>query len=268
VAKASDRPLDAFLAAVRGAIHNPGSNSTSPQKQREPPDCLLHLHVAVTNLLHKPLKSLARCFRSSTKRLAKQPTPLRDQGPSQQLDLLLCIAFDAFAHNLQWLEGACRQKGAEFGIAIQRRDQFELLRKVIDGKRADFDGFLSSLAFAKVGAPSPPSGGIMGASPAPVPAPVSDHEDNSEIGNREGTDSGSDAPQQPQRLAARLLDVPLSNVERLRSTLLAVSLAELIELVPQLVGRSSTPADGHPNKKKLFSVQDFFRYAEVEGMTH
>jgi hypothetical protein len=105
----------------------------------------------------------------------------------------------------------------------------------------------------------------MGASPAPVPAPVSDHEDNSEIGNREGTDSGSDAP---QRLAARLLDVPLSNVERLRSTLLAVSLAELIELVPQLVGRSSIPADGHPNKKKLFSVQDFFRYAEVEGMTH
>jgi hypothetical protein len=100
----------------------------------------------------------------------------------------------------------------------------------------------------------------MGASPAPVPAPVSDHEDNSEIGNREGTDSGSDAP---QRLAARLLDV-----ERLQSTLLAVSLAELIELVPQLVGRSSTPADGHPNKKKLFSVQDFFRYAEVEGMTH
>jgi hypothetical protein len=56
---ASDRPLDAFLAAARGAILNPGSNSTSPKEQREPPDCLLHLHVAVTNLLHKPLKSLA-----------------------------------------------------------------------------------------------------------------------------------------------------------------------------------------------------------------
>jgi hypothetical protein len=54
-------------------------------------------------------------------------------------------------------------------------------------------------------------------------------------------------------------------VERLRSTLSAVSLTELIELVPQLVSRSSTSADGHPDKKKLFSVQDFFRYAEIEG---
>lgn len=40
-----------------------------------------------------------------------------------------------------------------------------------------------------------------------------------------------------------------------------VSLTELIELVHQL-GKS--PKD-HPNKKKLFSVQDFFKYIEAEG---
>ncbi|KAK3139138.1 hypothetical protein QOZ80_5AG0378430 [Eleusine coracana subsp. coracana] len=258
----NDRPLEAFLAAARGTIaqlhlpiQSPESISTRPKRQQREPDCLLHLHAVVTNFLHKPLRSLARCFR-------KQQRVREQSPPPHQLDLLLCIAFDAFAQNLQSLEGVCKQKGAELGIALPQWHQFQLLRKVIDGKRADFDGFLSGLGFAKVGAP-PPASGIMGASPTTAPAAlVSDHEDNS------GTvqDNGGGAPQQqPQRLAARLLDVPLSNVERLRSTLLTVSLAELIELVPQLVGRSSTSADGHPDKKKLFSVQDFFRYAEVEG---
>uniref|UniRef100_A0A0A9E619 EF-hand domain-containing protein n=1 Tax=Arundo donax TaxID=35708 RepID=A0A0A9E619_ARUDO len=102
----------------------------------------------------------------------------------------------------------------------------------------------------------------MGASPTPAPAPVSDQEDGGGIGDTDGVDSASGAP---QRLAGRLLNIPLSNVERLRSTLPTVLLTELIELVPQLVGRSSTSADGHPDKKKLFSVQDFFRYAEIEG---
>ncbi|KAL6653378.1 hypothetical protein ACP70R_008956 [Stipagrostis hirtigluma subsp. patula] len=274
---ASDRPLDAFLAAARGAIahlhlpiHIPGSNSDpnpSPkqQQQQREPDCLLHLHLVVTNFLHKPLKSFARCFRGDTKRRAKHPPPLRDPaGLPQQLDLLLCIAFDAFAHNLHVLEHACKQKGAEFGIATQQRDQFGIFRKIIDGKRADFDGFLSNLAFAKVGAPSPPAR-IMGASSAPAPAPVTDQDDAAGIGDSEEFDGATDTPQSTQKLPARLLNIPLSNVERLRSTLSAVSLTELIELVPQLVSRSSTSTDGHPDKKKLFSVQDFFRYAEIEG---
>jgi len=78
-------------------------------------------------------------------------------------------------------------------------------------------------------------------------------------------DNASGTQQPAQILPARLLNIPLSNVERLRSTLSAVSLTELIELVPQLVSRSSTSADAHPDKRKLFSVQDFFRYAEIEG---
>jgi phosphatidylinositol phospholipase C delta len=261
----SDRPLEleAFLAAARGAIahhlqlpivHIPGSDSRSPNPN---PDCLLHLHVVVTNFLHKPLRSLARCFRGDGTK-PKRPLTLRDRdrsvaaGPQQQLELLLCIAFDAF--------DACKHKGAEFG----KLDQFQLLRKVIDGKRADFDGFLSNLGFAKVGAPPPRASAVMGAA-APAPAPVSDQEEASGgIGGSEG-EGVDNATGSPQKLPARLLTIPLSNVERLRSTLSAVSLTELIELVPQLVSRPSASPDGHPDKKKLFSVQDFFRYAEIEG---
>ena len=142
-----------------------------------------------------------------------------------------------------------------------------VLRKIIDGKRADFDGFLSNLGFAKVGAP-PPRARIMGGAspvPAPAPAPVSDQEDGGGIGDSEAVGNASGTQQPALILPARLLNIPLSNVERLRSTLSAVSLTELIELVPQLVSRSSTSADAHPDKKKLFSVQDFFRYAEIEG---
>lgn len=101
-----------------------------------------------------------------------------------------------------------------------------------------------------------------------APAPVSDQEGGGGgdgMEDRGEVDNASATPQSVQKLPARLLSIPLSNVERLRSTLSAVSLTELIELVPQLVSRSSTSADGHPDKKKLFSVQDFFRYAEVEG---
>jgi len=103
----------------------------------------------------------------------------------------------------------------------------------------------------------------MGALPTPAPAPVSDlREDGRGIEDRDGVGT---TPQAPNGLAGRLLNIPLSNVERLRSTLSVVSLTELIELVPQLVGRSSAPADAHPDKKKLFSVHDFFRYAKLEA---
>lgn len=60
---------------------------------------------------------------------------------------------------------------------------------------------------------------------------------------------------------AGLFRMPLPTIERLRSTLSTVSLTELIELVPQL-GKTS---QDFPDKKKLFSVQDFFRYTEAEG---
>jgi hypothetical protein len=115
------------------------------------------------------------------------------------------------------------------------------------------DGFLGNLSFARVGGlPS----SIVGVSSSV---------------NEEGDDGVSSAPtnstedtggSSPQKLASGILSIPLSNVERLRSTLSTVSFTELIELVQQL-GRSSKE---YPDKKKLFSVQDFFRYTETEGM--
>ncbi|XP_047048799.1 mitochondrial substrate carrier family protein C-like [Lolium rigidum] len=276
---ASDQhPLDSFLAAARGAlahlhlpIHIPGSDPAKQrqQQQQRQPDCLLHLHVVLTNFLHKPLRSFSRCFGNDDKpkRGRSKQLPLLDTGKKhhqqQQLELLLCIAFDALAHNLQVLEGACKQKGEEFGSAALQMDQFQVVRKVIVGKKADFDGFISNLGFARVGAP-PAS--FVDDSPASAPPATSQEGPASVTGEREGVDSGGfSTPQPPQKFAGRLLNIPLSNVERLRSTLSTVSLTELIELVPQLVGRLSTSGDSHPDKKKLFSVQDFFRYTEFEG---
>jgi len=137
------------------------------------------------------------------RRGGKLSRQLRDNGasPPQQLELLFCIAFDAFAHNLQLLEGACKQKGAQFGAATQHFDQFDLLKKV--------------------GAPPRPAS-IMVALPTPAPAPVSDlREDGRGIEDRDGVGT---TPQAPNGLAGRLLNIPLSNVERLRSTLSVVSL--------------------------------------------
>ncbi|KAG8050872.1 hypothetical protein GUJ93_ZPchr0009g139 [Zizania palustris] len=250
-------PLETTLAAARGALAHlhlpmPGPGSDSIPKLQSQPDCLLHLHLVFSNFLHKPLRSFTRCFRAQNK-----PPPLRDTAvaPPQQLELLLCIAYDALTHNLQLLDCACKQTGKEFRPHLH---QFEVVKKVIHGKKADFDGFFSNLGFAKVGVPPPPSGIIP-------PVPVSDDEGLTVTGDNEGINSVNDTPEPPQRLPGRLLNIPLSNVERLRSTLSTVSLTELIELVPQLVGRSSTSPDAHPDKKKLFSVQDFFRYAEFEG---
>ena len=274
---ASDQhPLDSFLAAARGALahlHLPGSDSKQQhQQEQRQPDCLLHLHVVLTNFLHKPLRSFSRCFGNDHSkprrgRSKQAPPPLLGAGkrqpqPQQQLELLLCIAFDALAHNLQALEGACRQKGEEFGSAALQIDQFQVVRKVIVGKKADFDGFLSNLGFARLGAPA---ASFADDSQASAPSAAGQEVRTGVIGEREGADSGGDAAQPPQKFAGRLLNIPLSNVERLRSTLSTVSLTELIELVPQLVGRLSTSIDSHPDKKKLFSVQDFFRYAEIEG---
>uniref|UniRef100_A0ACD5YH29 Uncharacterized protein n=1 Tax=Avena sativa TaxID=4498 RepID=A0ACD5YH29_AVESA len=286
---ASDQhPLDSLLAAARGALAHlhlpipiPGSEPKHKQQQQQQqqrqPDCLLHLHLVLTNFLHKPLRSFSRCFGNGDKPKRGRsrqslPPPLLDTGKKQQqLELLLCIAFDALAHNLQVLEGACKQKGEEFGSAALQVDQFQVVRKVIIGKKADFDGFLSNLGFARVGAP-PAS--FVDDSPVSGPPAAGQEGPATVTGDREGVDSGgASAPQLPQKFAGRLLNIPLSNVERLRSTLSTVSLTELIELVPQLVGRLSTSADSrlstsgdsHPDKKKLFSVQDFFRYTEFEG---
>ncbi|XWS56468.1 hypothetical protein CRYUN_Cryun09bG0087900 [Craigia yunnanensis] len=127
-------------------------------------------------------------------------------------------------------------------------DHFKAVTSVWEGRKVDVNGFLGNLKFARVG--GVPSG-IVG-----VASSVNEEGDGVSSGSREETGGNT-----PQKLASGILSIPLSNVERLRSTLSTVSLTELIELLPSL-GRSS---QDHPDKKKLFSVQDFFRYTESEG---
>ncbi|KAE8711075.1 ATP synthase subunit d [Hibiscus syriacus] len=128
-------------------------------------------------------------------------------------------------------------------------DYFKSVTSIWEGQKIDVNGFLGNLKFARVG--GVPSGMVGVASQV----------------NKEGADGVSTgsrvetAGSSRQKLASGILSIPLSNVERLKSTFSTVSLTELIELLP-LLGSSS---QDHPDKKKLFSVQDFFRYTESEG---
>ncbi|GMJ11947.1 S-adenosyl methionine transporter-like [Hibiscus trionum] len=128
-------------------------------------------------------------------------------------------------------------------------DYFKSVTSIWEGQNVDVNGFLGNLKFARLG--GVPSGMVGVASQV-----NEEGDDGLSTGSREETAGNS-----PQKLASGILSIPLSNVERLKSTLSTVSLTELIELLP-LLGRSS---QDHPDKKKLFSVQDFFRYTESEG---
>ncbi|KAE8676901.1 Chaperone DnaJ-domain superfamily protein isoform 1 [Hibiscus syriacus] len=128
-------------------------------------------------------------------------------------------------------------------------DYFKSVVSIWEGQKVDVNGFLGNLKFARVG--GVPSGMVGVASQV-----NKEDDDGVSTGSRVETAGSS-----RQKLASGILSIPLSNVERLKSTLSIVSLTELIELLP-LLGRSS---QDHPDKKKLFSVQDFFRYTESEG---
>ncbi|KAL0358716.1 UNVERIFIED_CONTAM: hypothetical protein Sangu_0721000, partial [Sesamum angustifolium] len=125
--------------------------------------------------------------------------------------------------------------------------RFKALTSIYEGKRADVNGFFGNLKLAKVGG--------MPSSIVGVPST----EDVREEGVKQEDIGGLSPP----KLTNGVLSIPLSNVERLRSTISTVPLTELIELLPQ-IGRSSK--EDHPDKKKLFSVQDFFRYTAAEGI--
>ncbi|XP_052136867.1 calcium-dependent mitochondrial ATP-magnesium/phosphate carrier protein 1-like [Oryza glaberrima] len=172
-------------------------------------------------------------------------TQHKPKPPQPQLHLLLCTAFDSLAHSLQ-------------EVLDKHKSKLHLDTLFLHENKPH--AFLSNLPFAKmVGVPppsSPPAGILSTPSVSahhqdqpPTPTPTQT-EDNEEIDNH--------SP--PPRI--RLLNIP---VDRLRSTLSTLSLTELIDLVPHLVARSLPSPDTHPDKKKLFSVHDFFRYAEFEG---
>ncbi|KAM6582669.1 hypothetical protein CsatB_009671 [Cannabis sativa] len=174
------------------------------------------------------------------------------QVKCEPLECFIGFVFDKITHNFPKFDQGVEEDGYKDSDTSQQPsspttqfDHFKIVRGILDGRKADVNGFLGNLMFAKVG--GVPSG-VMGV--------TSSVDDDSNADN--GEESGGISP---QKVASGIFSIPLSNVERLRSTLSTVSLAELIELVPH-IGR---PSKDYPDKKKLFSVQDFFRYTESEG---
>ncbi|KAK4356165.1 hypothetical protein RND71_025136 [Anisodus tanguticus] len=172
-------------------------------------------------------------------------------------ECFLGFIFDQLAMNLQKFDLGVQQKeceNAEFNQIPQLANQFDhfkVLVSILEGKRADVNGFLGNLNFARVGG---------------VPSSIVDVDSTAREEREDGVNDNIGGQEEStvnstKLLANGLLSIPLSNVKRLRSTLSTVSITELIELLPQL-GR---PSKDHPDKKKLISVQDFFRYTEAEG---
>lgn len=177
------------------------------------------------------------------------------EGNNVSVECFIGFFFDKLSQNLPKFDNGSQENSQDNCDASPKAtsstqfDHFGVVKAIIDGRKADVNGFLGNLRFARVG--GVPSGVVGVASSV-----------NEEGADGVTADSSDDTGGNlPQKLASGILSIPLSNVERLRSTLSTVSLTELIELVPQL-GRSSKD---YPDKKKLFSVQDFFRYTESEG---
>uniref|UniRef100_A0A803LZ77 EF-hand domain-containing protein n=1 Tax=Chenopodium quinoa TaxID=63459 RepID=A0A803LZ77_CHEQI len=179
-----------------------------------------------------------------------------NEGKHLSLELVVALIFDQITQSLQKLDHAAKQNEERFYESSSPPPQFpshldhwKTVTSILEGKKADMNVFLGNLKFARVGgAPST----LVG-----VTSQVKEDGDD----NVSATNSEESGGLTAQKLASGLLNIPLSNVERLKSTLSTISISELIELVPHL-GRSSKDI---PDKKKLFSVQDFFRYTEAEG---
>lgn len=177
------------------------------------------------------------------------------EGRNLSLECCIGFLFDQLAQNLQKFDLGVQEIQCSscdtFPVPPPKNkfDHLKAITGILEGKRADVSGFLGNLKFARVG-------GV----PSSIVGVTDPEKEDIDGGINTGSceESGGNSP---QKLANGLLSIPLSNVERLRSTLSTVSLTELIELIPHL-GRA--PKD-HPDKKKLFSVQDFFRYTEAEG---
>ncbi|XP_019198507.1 PREDICTED: mitochondrial substrate carrier family protein C-like isoform X2 [Ipomoea nil] len=164
------------------------------------------------------------------------------QGKILSLEWFMGFLYDHLAQNHEKHDSCGFGKGCRYADledpvspAVNQFDHLKALASVFEGKNE----FLGNLKFARVG--SVPSSGVG------VSSPVTEDRDN-EIDSSSPLENGGD--NSPQRLG-----------NGLRSTLSTVSLSELVEFLPQL-GR---PSQDHPDKKKLFSVQDFYRYTEAEG---
>lgn len=146
-------------------------------------------------------------------------------------------------------ENKCKSIDPPLSAPANQGNHFSALANIFENTKAHGNGFLGNLnlKFARVGG---------------VPSNIVGVDSVQEEGDDGASNKEENEGNSPQKVSNGILSIPLSNVERLRSTLSTVSFNELIELlVPNLI-RSSNE---HPDKKKLFSVQDFFRYTEAEG---
>ncbi|KAF8091353.1 hypothetical protein N665_0447s0013 [Sinapis alba] len=185
-------------------------------------------------LLHSRKQNL----RSKAKSTEKEGNPF-------SIECAMGFVIEMLAQNLQKLDQFVQDSSKN--ESCSSKEATPLVFNIWDARKLDVNGFLGNFMFARVG---DVASGIVG-----LTSPVSEDGDESTAGKEES------AVDSPQSLASGILSIPLSNVERLKSTLSTISLTELIELLPQL-GR---PSGDHPDKKKLISVQDFFRYTESEG---
>uniref|UniRef100_A0A1J3EME5 S-adenosylmethionine mitochondrial carrier protein n=1 Tax=Noccaea caerulescens TaxID=107243 RepID=A0A1J3EME5_NOCCA len=167
------------------------------------------------------------------------------EGNHFSIECAMGFVIEMLAQNLQKLDQFMQTESCSSKEAS--RNDSPLIFNIWEARKLDVNGFLGNLMFARVG---DVASGIVG-----LTSSVSEDGDESTAAKEES------AVDTPQNLASGLLSIPLSNVERLKSTLSTISFTELIELLPQL-GR---PSGDHPDKKKLISVQDFFRYTESEG---
>ncbi|KAL8159838.1 hypothetical protein V2J09_001375 [Rumex salicifolius] len=207
-------------------------------------------HLPKSAALHKIReKSLGK-----GQNVVKFPSSTRNEDKLTSLELLIGFIFEQISHNLKKLVETAKEKDKKDSesssqFPVYNFHHLKAVASILEGKKADFDGFLGNLNFARVGgAPS----SLVG-----VTSPMKEEGDEGSS-SKCADDKGGVSP---QNTVNGLLSIPLSNVERIRSTISTVSITELIELLPQL-GRSAKLV---PDKKKLFSVQDFFKYTEAEG---
>lgn len=270
-----------------------GRGTKEKEVSKEDEACTNCLRFAVTwsVLFNGFLQTLPNPFKSSKKRFQKtgdedrlcslKPTvsceskgnnhfakTSREKGGRQKeekhvhghasLECLIGFIFDQLSQTLQDLDQGAEENHRDCDrtslplASSPHFDHLKALGDILEGHKVNVNGFLGNLRFAKVGVPTTSS--VVGVSPSAKED--GNGNGSSSVENREES-GGSSA----QRVATNLLSIPLSNVERIKSSLSTISLSELIELLPQL-GRSSKD---HPDKKKLISVQDFFRYTEAEG---
>ncbi|XP_027363501.1 mitochondrial substrate carrier family protein C [Abrus precatorius] len=288
-------PLKAFLGMFS---QNSGNGNSRAQVGKEnDSSCTNCLQFAVTwsLLVNGFLQSLPLPFKSGRKRCPKvgdedklcscmKPTvsscevkqneskgvrTFREKGVKRKdgkhvsLECLIGFIFDQLSQTIQSLDHGVQENDLDCGNTCLPQPSFSNLGHVnaltgfLEGHKVDVNGFLGNLRFAKVG--GVPSSVPGEESPSTNGEGDNNNGSNSNNGNDENKDETGGIS--AQKVANNIFSFPLSNVERLKSTLSTVSFTELIELLPQL-GRTTKE---HPDKKKLISVQDFFRYTEAEG---